>query len=70
MWLRVLIIGLACFLSAPHVLAAEKPYRVSLTGDAFDGEAWHTGVLVSLDPGWKVEKFVEEIVAVEVNDAG
>ncbi|MCA3554886.1 protein-disulfide reductase DsbD domain-containing protein [Aestuariivirga sp.] len=30
-----------------------KPWRVSLTGDRFDGAAWHTGVLIELAPGWK-----------------
>lgn len=39
--------------AAGAAAAAPKPYRVSLVGDAFDGKAWHTGVLVELDPGWK-----------------
>lgn len=33
--------------------ASERPYRVSLVGDGFDGEAWTTGVRVELEPGWK-----------------
>jgi DsbC/DsbD-like thiol-disulfide interchange protein len=53
MWLRSIIAGVACSLLAPAALAAEKPYRVSLVGDAFDGRSWHTGVLIELDPGWK-----------------
>ena len=32
---------------------AEKPYRVSLIGDSFDGRSWQTGVLIELEPGWK-----------------
>ncbi len=31
----------------------ERPYRVSLVGDGFDGTAWHTGILIELDDGWK-----------------
>lgn len=53
MWLRPLLTLLACALSAAASQAEEKPYRVSLTGDSFDGTAWHSGVLISLDPGWK-----------------
>ena len=33
--------------------AEEKPWRVSLVGDRFDGSAWHTGVLIELEPGLK-----------------
>ena len=53
MWLRILLTVLAYVLSAAAVEAQEKPYRVALVGDGFDGKAWHTGVLISLDPGWK-----------------
>ena len=53
MWLRSLLIVLAYVLSAAAAEAQEKPYRVALVGDGFDGKAWHTGVLISLDPGWK-----------------
>lgn len=44
---------MACCLLAPAALAVEKPYRVSLIGDSFDGRSWHTGVLIELEPGWK-----------------
>jgi suppressor for copper-sensitivity B len=54
MWLRsipsVLAVLLAC---ACHVAAAEKPYRVSLIGDAYAGDGWMTGVRVELADGWK-----------------
>jgi suppressor for copper-sensitivity B len=53
MWFRSIIAGLAGSLLAGGALAAEKPYRVSLIGDAFDGRSWNTGVLIELDPGWK-----------------
>lgn len=53
MWLRSIIVSVACSLLAPEALGAEKPYRVSLIGDSFDGRSWHTGVLIELDPGWK-----------------
>lgn len=53
MLLRLLFTALAACLATASALAAQKPYRVSLTGDGFDGKAWHTGVLVELDPGWK-----------------
>ena len=33
--------------------AMERPYRVSLIGDAYDGTAWRTGVLIELEEGWK-----------------
>jgi DsbC/DsbD-like thiol-disulfide interchange protein len=29
------------------------PYRVSLIGDAYDGTAWRTGVLIEMEEGWK-----------------
>lgn len=53
MWFRSIIVAVACSLLAPVALAAEQPYRVSLVGDAFDGQSWQTGVLIELDPGWK-----------------
>ena len=43
----------ALLIFAPHALAMEKPYRVSLIGDGFDGTAWQTGILIELDDGWK-----------------
>ena len=51
MWNRLPAILLCVLASAAW--ADEKPYRVSLVGDGFDGTAWHTGVLVELAPGWK-----------------
>ena len=53
MWFRSIILTLACSLLAPAALAETKPYRVSLIGDSFDGQSWHTGVLIELEPGWK-----------------
>jgi DsbC/DsbD-like thiol-disulfide interchange protein len=53
MWLRSIIVSVACSLLAPAALGAEKPYRVSLIGDSFDGRSWQTGVLIELEPGWK-----------------
>lgn len=48
-----IIIGLALLLVPGVPSAEEKPYRVSLIGDAFDGRAWTAGLLIELDPGWK-----------------
>jgi DsbC/DsbD-like thiol-disulfide interchange protein len=53
MRLRLLFTVIACLLSAAVPQAAEQPFRVSLVGDSFDGKAWRSGVLISLDPGWK-----------------
>ena len=53
MRLRSIVLGLACLLFAVPAGAAPKPYRVSLVGDEFDGQRWHTGVLIELDEGWK-----------------
>ncbi len=53
MRLRLLFTVIACLLSPAVPQAAEQPFRVSLVGDSFDGKAWHTGVLISLAPGWK-----------------
>ena len=53
MWFRSIIAGIAGSLLAGSAMAAEKPYRVSLIGDGFDGRSWHTGVLIELEPGWK-----------------
>ena len=44
------VLGLTLALPAT---AEDKPYRVSLVGDGFDGTSWHTGVLIELAPGWK-----------------
>jgi DsbC/DsbD-like thiol-disulfide interchange protein len=38
---------------AGPALAMERPYRVSLIGDAYDGASWRTGVLIELEKGWK-----------------
>ncbi len=40
-------------LAASAAAAETQPFRVSLVGDDFDGKAWHVGVLIELDPGWK-----------------
>jgi len=45
--------GAALLLAASAAAAETQPFRVSLTGDDFDGTTWHTGVLIELDPGWK-----------------
>ena len=52
MWNRLAIAALSLALAVP-AMAEDKPYRVSLIGDGFDGTSWHTGVLVELAPGWK-----------------
>lgn len=52
--IRPTIIAAAALLCAVAAVSAdEQPFRVSLVGDDFDGKAWHTGVLIELDPGWK-----------------
>jgi DsbC/DsbD-like thiol-disulfide interchange protein len=38
---------------ASAAAAVERPYRVSLIGDAYDGTAWRTGVLIEMEDGWK-----------------
>lgn len=53
MWFRSIVLAMACSLLAPAALAVEKPYRVSLIGNSFNGRSWHTGVLIELEPGWK-----------------
>ncbi len=46
--------GLLCsLLLAAPAAAVEKPWRLSLVGDAYDGKVWHTGVKIELDDGWK-----------------
>ena len=52
MWTRFALAALCLALALPAV-AEEKPYRVSLIGDGFDGTSWQTGVLIELAPGWK-----------------
>ncbi|MEI7598691.1 MAG: protein-disulfide reductase DsbD domain-containing protein [Aestuariivirga sp.] len=52
MWNRLAIAALSFALAMP-ALAEDKPYRVSLIGDGFDGTSWHSGVLIELAPGWK-----------------
>jgi len=52
MW-KCLVAALSLALAASAAAADDKPYRVSLIGDGFDGNSWHTGVLVELAPGWK-----------------
>ena len=53
MQFRSIIIGLSSLLLAMPAAAMEKPYRVSLVGDGYDGKAWHTGLRVELADGWK-----------------
>ena len=51
---RTMIAAVGAVLAGARALRAEQPpYRVSLLGDAFDGAAWHTGVRVEIDDGWK-----------------
>lgn len=50
---RLAIAALCLVLAVPALAQEEKPYRVSLIGDGFDGTSWHTGLLVELAPGWK-----------------
>jgi DsbC/DsbD-like thiol-disulfide interchange protein len=49
--LVLVIVGFLVQIAAAH--AAEPPYRVTLVGDGYDGTAWHTGIRIELDPGWK-----------------
>lgn len=52
--IRRTAIACASLLLAFSTSFAEKqPFRVALVGDDFDGKAWHAGVLIELDPGWK-----------------
>lgn len=37
----------------PAAAAEQKPYRVSLVGDAFAGDGWITGVRIEMADGWK-----------------
>jgi DsbC/DsbD-like thiol-disulfide interchange protein len=53
MFRRSIMAIVACLGLTPHASAMERPYRVSLIGDAFDGKSWQTGVLIELDKGWK-----------------
>jgi DsbC/DsbD-like thiol-disulfide interchange protein len=52
MWNRFVLAALSLALALPAA-AEDKPWRVSLIGDGFDGTSWHTGVRVELAPGWK-----------------
>ena len=52
MWNRLAAAAFCLAITVPAA-ADEKPYRVTLTGDGFDGVSWHTGVLIDLAPGWK-----------------
>lgn len=52
MWNRLAMALLSLALAGP-AMAAEKPYRVSLIGDGFDGTSWHSAVQIELAPGWK-----------------
>lgn len=48
------IIAVIALLLVPGTpVAGDKPYRVSLIGDGYDGRMWTLGVLIELDPGWK-----------------
>ncbi len=52
--IRSIIAALAAFTALPMpALADEKPYRVTLEGDAYEGDGWLTGLRVELDDGWK-----------------
>lgn len=54
MHLRSIAAGLASsMLLVSQAAAAGNPWRLSLVGDAYDGKAWHTGVRIELDDGWK-----------------
>lgn len=53
MRLRSIMATVACFIVMAPAHGAQTPYRVSLIGDGYDGTAWHTGVLIELDDGWK-----------------
>lgn len=53
MWLRFPIFVLAYCLSLAAAQADGQPFHVSLVGDRYEDGAWKTGVLITLDPGWK-----------------
>lgn len=53
MWTRLAAASALCLALAVPAMAEDKPYRVSLVGDGFDGTSWHTGVQIDLAPGWK-----------------
>ena len=53
MRVHTIILVLIFLTQAASAQAMERPYRVSLIGDGFDGTQWHTGVLIELDDGWK-----------------
>ena len=53
MLIRSIAVLLACSLAAPALAAVDRPYTVSLIGDAYDGRSWRTGVRISMAPGWK-----------------
>lgn len=51
---RTMIAGLAAnAVLMRGAFAVEKPFRVSLVGDAFIGDGWQTGVRIELAEGWK-----------------
>ena len=50
---RSIIAAAALAMCATAVSAAEKPYRVTLAGDDYQGDGWLTGVRIELDEGWK-----------------
>ena len=52
---NILPVALLCALlmPLPAALASEKPFRVTLRGDAFADGVWTTGVQIELDDGWK-----------------
>jgi DsbC/DsbD-like thiol-disulfide interchange protein len=52
LWQSIITV-LACSMLAVSADAMEKPYRVSLVGDSYDGAAWTTGVRIEMDEGWK-----------------
>ena len=52
---RTFLAGLAGtgLLPMGRAFAGEKPFKVSLVGDAYTGDGWLTGIRITLDDGWK-----------------
>ena len=52
---RTFLAGLAGtgLLPMGRAFAGEKPFKVSLVGDAYTGDGWLTGIRIALDDGWK-----------------
>jgi DsbC/DsbD-like thiol-disulfide interchange protein len=52
-WRSTLAMAVSCALLVHPSLGADKPFRVTLVGDAYLAGGWMTGVRIELDEGWK-----------------